>query len=218
MPLLLDSVAGYQTSPRLNKCQHQPITIELMYIIFQSLNFSDYNCTMLWVFGFLRTGEFTVDFHFNPDIHLAAINVQADSLVNPGSFRIHSKCSKTGPFTKVHWCWKNMISAPCMPLYLPVCGSTPGPLSFSDGTTLHCQWLTSNIQSILPAAGVPRCYTGHNFRIGAAKIAASCGLPDHLIKILGRWSSDAYQIYIRNPVSTIVGVAALTGICCISFS
>ena len=90
--------------------------------------------------------------------------------------------------------------------------------SFSDGTTLHCQWLTSSIQSILPAAGVPRCYTGHNFRIGTAKIAASHGLPDHLIKILGRWSSDAYQIYIRNPVSTIVGVAALTGICCISFS
>ena len=85
--------------------------------------------------------------------------------------------------------------------------------SFSDGTTLHCQWLTSSIQSILPAAGVPCCYTGHNFRIGAVKIAASRGLPDHLIKILDR----SYQIYICNPVSTIVGVAALTGICCISF-
>ena len=31
-----------------NRRQRQPITIELMHIIFQSLNFSDYNHTMLW--------------------------------------------------------------------------------------------------------------------------------------------------------------------------
>ena len=53
------------------------------------------------------------------------------------------------------------------------------------------------------------CYTSHTFRSGAATSAASCGLPDHLIKTLGRLSSDAYQIYINTPVSTIVGVASL---------
>ena len=63
--------------------------------------------------------------------------------------------------------------------------------------------------SIFLAAGVPGCYTSHTFRSGAATSAASCGLPDHLIKTLGRLSSDAYQIYINTPVSTIVGVASL---------
>ena len=47
---------------------------------------------------------------------------------------------------------------------------------------------------------------GRSFRIGAATSAASCGLPGHLIKTLGRWSSDAYQIYIRTPISTFIGM------------
>ena len=92
--------------------------------------------------------------------------------------------------------------------YLYVRGSTPGPLFFlSDGTPLNRQW-PSSIQSILSTAGVPGCYTGHSFRIGAATSAAYCALPDHLIKTLGRWSSDAYQIYICTPVSTNLGVAS----------
>ena len=68
-----------------------------MHIIFHSLNFSDYNHTMLWAthglefFGFSRTGEFTVNLHFNPDIHIAVSDAQAESLVNPGSFRIYIK-------------------------------------------------------------------------------------------------------------------------------
>ena len=83
-----------------NKRQRQPITVELMHIIFQSLNFSVYNHTMLWAacclgfFGFLRAGEFTVNSPFNPDIHLAVSDVQADSLVNPSSFRIHIKVAQ----------------------------------------------------------------------------------------------------------------------------
>ena len=215
---VLRGIKRHQGSTRR---QRQPITIELMHIIFQSLNFSDYNHTMLWAacclgfFGFLRAGEFTVNSPFNPDLHLAVSDVQADFLVNPSSFRIHIKCSKTDPFRQGCHIYigagkRDLCPVRALTQYLHVRGSTPGPLFLlSDGTPLHRQWLTSNIQSIFSAAGVPGCYTGHRFRIGAATSAASRGLPDHLIKTLGRWSSDAYQIYIRTPVSTIVGVASL---------
>ena len=42
-------------------------------------------------------------------------------------------------------------------------------------------------------------YTGHSFRIGAASSAASCRLEDHLIRTLGRWSSDCYRTCIHTP-------------------
>ena len=85
-----------------SKRQHEPITIELMHIFFQSLNF--YNHTMFWAacclrfFGFSHAGEFNVNFHFNPDVHIAVSDVQAESLVNSGSFRIYIKCSKMDSF------------------------------------------------------------------------------------------------------------------------
>ena len=93
--------------------------------------------------------------------------------------------------------------------YLHVHGSTPGPLFLlSDGTPLNRQRLTSSIQSILSAAGVPHCYTGHSFCIvGTTISAASCGLPDHLTKTLSKW----FRIRIRSictPITTIVGVAS----------
>ena len=51
-------------------------------------------------------------------------------------------------------------------------------------------------------------YSGHSFRIEAAATAASIGIPDHLIKTMGRWLSDAYQLYIQIPAKIVDGVAA----------
>ena len=79
---------------------------------------------------------------------------------------------------------------------------------FSDGRPLTRQQLSSSVQSILHGAGYAGLYSGHSFRIGAATTAAARGVPDHLIKTLGHWSSDAYQIYIRTPVSSIVSVSS----------
>ena len=91
----------------------------------------------------------------------------------------------------------------------------------SDGTPLNWQWLISGIQSSLSDPGVPGCYIGHSFCIGTAISAASYGLPDHLIKMLSKWSTHAYQIYMHTLISTIMGVASLLTwqvISCISSS
>ncbi|XP_074657153.1 uncharacterized protein LOC141910317 [Tubulanus polymorphus] len=46
-------------------------------------------------------------------------------------------------------------------------------------------------------------YTSHSFRIGAATNAATNGVPEPVIRELGRWKSDAFKRYIRiNPAGT----------------
>ncbi len=50
----------------------------------------------------------------------------------------------------------------------------------------------------LASAGVDSTpYSGHSFRSGAATTAASRGIGDATIKMLGRWNSEAYQLYIK---------------------
>ena len=46
----------------------------------------------------------------------------------------------------------------------------------------------------------------HTFRIGGASAAASAGVPDSVIQILGRWKSDAYRRYIRLSDTTVADV------------
>ena len=81
-----------------------------------------------------------------------------------------------------------------------------GPLFiFQDG--LSRALLSSFLQAILQAAGIPGKFSGHSFKIGAATTTAQRGVPDHLIKNMGPWSSDAYLLYVRTPVDTILSVA-----------
>ena len=126
-------------------------------------------------------------------------DVQADSLVNPTCFKVHIKCSKTkGPVCPTR----------ALGNFLALRGSSKASLfTFTDGRPLTRQQLSSTVQSILHSAGYTGSYSGHSFCIGAATTAAARGVPDHLIKTIGRWSSDAYQIYIHTPVSSIIHVS-----------
>ena len=66
-----------------------------------------------------------------------------------------------------------------------------------------CTFFINHVRSILEIIGLnPSNYNGHSFRIGAATSVAS-KIEDHLIKILGRWSSKCYTRYSLTPKSTI---------------
>ena len=80
----------------------------------------------------------------------------------------------------------------------------------SSGLPLSRPLFTQYIQRALLEAGVPQAsqYMSHSFRIGAATSAADAGIPSWLIKTMGRWSSEAYKVYIRTPLSTRLAVAA----------
>ena len=52
-------------------------------------------------------------------------------------------------------------------------------------------------------------YSSHSFRSGAATTAAAAGIPNWLIKTLGRWRSNAYQVYIHSSPAMLQSVPAL---------
>ena len=65
-------------------------------------------------------------------------------------------------------------------------------------------WFHHHLRQVLSLSGLsPIHYSGHSFRIGAATSAPRNGVPEHLIQILGRWSSQAYHRYIRSDLKDL---------------
>ena len=75
-----------------------------------------------------------------------------------------------------------------------------GPLfRFTNGS-----FLTRAIFSDIIQQGIPDVNLNtHSFRIGGASTAHAAGIPDSTIQTLGRWASDAYQLYLRIPSQTL---------------
>jgi hypothetical protein len=64
-----------------------------------------------------------------------------------------------------------------------------------DGSVPTRQWFMSHLRQHFPNE-----VGGHSLRAGGATAHALAGVPDDRIQALGRWSSDAFKIYIRkNP-------------------
>ncbi len=79
---------------------------------------------------------------------------------------------------------------------------------FSDGRPLTRARFVTEVKMALTRAGVDSSgYSGHSFRSGAATTAAKRGLGDATIKMLGRWQSNAYQVYIKTPRDQLAQVS-----------
>lgn len=67
----------------------------------------------------------------------------------------------------------------------------------SSGAVPTRSWFLARLRTVIPDAAI----SGHSLRAGGATFFASCGWPDDRIQALGRWSSEAFRIYIReHPV------------------
>ena len=92
--------------------------------------------------------------------------------------------------------------------YLALRGDVPGPLFLlQNGQPLSRNILTDWLRQIMASARVPGNFSSHSFRIGAATVAARNGVPDHLIQSMGRWSSNACQLYIRTPAEALAALS-----------
>ena len=52
----------------------------------------------------------------------------------------------------------------------------------------------------------PKVYDGHSLRISGATAAHAANTPPSLIRLMGRWSSDIYEIYCRLSLKSALGV------------
>ena len=114
--------------------------------------------------------------------------------------------SKTDPFRAgqsllIARADSSLCAVTAMQHYFQVMAPPPGPpFIFRSGRLLTRAIVTSLLCDATRHAGLPfHSLKGHSFRIGAASSATAAGLPDWLIKVMGRWSSDCYQLYITTP-------------------
>ena len=81
---------------------------------------------------------------------------------------------------------------------------TQALFTLPDGKTLTRVFFVKCIRNVLHRLGYDQMkFCGHSFRSGGATSASAAHVEDHLIKTLGRWSSDCYTRYIKTPLSAI---------------
>ncbi len=205
--------ARSSSSSRSPKLPATPALLRKMSRVWRA-DSNRFNGTMLWAactlcfFGFFRSGEITIPAEgaFDPDAHLSFDDVMVDSVQAPQLVRVRLKSSKTDPFRKgvdvfVGRTGDDLCPVAAVLAYTVQRGKGPGPFfRFQDGGPLTRQKLVTEVKRALEKSGVDsRAYAGHSFRSGAATTAAEQGVEDSVIKMLGRWRSSAYQLYVRTP-------------------
>ena len=195
-----------------------PITVPLLAIIAQALDSPTFDNVMFWAacctafFGFLRVSEFTCYGPYDPIMHLSRSDLSLDPA---GFYRLYLKRSKTDPFALgctiiLGPSGRRICPVIALSRYITLRGTSPGPLFIlANGLPLSPSVVNTWLRSILSATGIPGYYSSHSFRIGAATSAARAGVPDHLVKALGRWTSDAYLRYIRVPPQQLLYIPPL---------
>ncbi len=140
--------------------------------------------------GFLRCAELTASSKFDPAINPTISDLSILDSKKGNFVYIFNLSSPIQPYQAVREYLHLRISqakSPLEPLFLDHAGN---PVSRT--------WFQKQLKSVLLSAGISAAiFSSHSFRIGAATSAAQKGLTKHQIQTLGRWSSEAFQSYIR---------------------
>ena len=198
------------------------VLLNLFYHLLNVKYTTNKDSLMVWAamtlafFGFLRIGELTCDSHFNPERHLTIPDLVFMPKSSPVYMLVRLKVSKTDPFRKgqtivlgranSNLCPISAMVA-CLESRLPF--STSGLLfTFHSGSFLTWGRFTNETRLLLSKEGLDSSeFVGHSFRIGAATRAACANLvPPWPIKVLGRWSSDCFERYIKTSPSVLAQV------------
>ena len=219
---VLRGILRFQGERRIRR---QPVTPRVLLAIRPVLQswLSPQDFCMVWAafnlafFAFLRCSEFTYPGarYFRPQFDLTTDCVAFyPNLACPQLMTVTLQSSKTDTFRQGQSLTIARTSSPlcavtAMHEFFLSARPQQGPLfSFQSGRYLTRSMVSHLLRDSARVAGLPyQSLKGHSFRIGAASVAAAAGIPDWLIKVLGRWSSDCYQLYIRTPQAILRSVA-----------
>jgi hypothetical protein len=172
-------------------------------------------CVMtLAFFGCLRLGECCVNDgrQFNSKINLCISDVVLNHTKK--HFSLLLKQSKTdlsnsGVTIYIGCSCDTLCCAYCsMRRYLSVRQTSETPtlsplFTLPCGSILYKSYLVKITRLLLSMSGYdPTNYSGHSYRAGAATSAGDNDFRDWEVQLLGRWTSQAYTAYMRNPKIT----------------
>ncbi|XP_067283569.1 uncharacterized protein [Pseudorasbora parva] len=207
-------IKGIQKSQPTRPDTRQPITLDILNKCIRTLR-TGYQplhtartldaMFILAFFGFLRCSELAITSKFDPKSHPTISDL---SVLDGETISYLIKRSKTDQTKKGHFIYIFNLSSPIHPYqsvlaYLQWRNSqakSPLEPQFTDESNKPVTrfWFQKHLKSVLQQSGVPaKNFSSHSFRIGAATTAAQKGLSQQQIQDLGRWSSDAFQSYIR---------------------
>ena len=230
MPKLAQVLRGIKTSqaetqPQLSRSQRLPITPEILCRIkaYWQQDPPSQDRIMLWAafltcfFGFFRSGEICTEKSesFDPLAKLLVDRVKVDNIVDPQVVWIWLSKSKTdqareGAAINLPRTSDDLCPVAALLTWIVYRGDSPGPLFlFRSGSHLTRAAFVRELRKALLGVGLdPNHYSGHSFRRGAATTAAASGIPDSHIKLLGRWRSAAFQVYLKPSDHQMANLAA----------
>lgn len=154
-------------------------------------------------FGALRVSEFAA-----ANTTTVAPLSASDVVLLADGARIYVARSKTDQYGQGIWLSIASIQHEFCPvrllrLFLYVRQHSVSFLAHSNGSPVTRFQFTSIFKKCLLVLGLsPAEFGTHSFRIGAATVAEASGLPDDMVKKLGRWKSDCFRRYIRPNLLT----------------
>lgn len=197
----LKSILRGQPPPR----RVTPFTFEMLEAVYHVL-VQTHDQLVIWVamlvgyFACLRSSEYCPDTRVSRPILPSDITLYSHPVRYLSMFISSSKTSPAG-FTVIIGCSGTHICAYCWLSHLI---STRAHLpshpifTLSDGHLLTARHLTAAMRRLVSLAGLPPAgITPHSLRAGSATDAAGLGASDARVKALGRWTSNAYQLYLR---------------------
>ena len=164
----------------------------------------------------MRSDEFTTTSSSTPAI--LATDLAVDSHESLSVVKVTLRRAKTDPFGKGVDIFFGRTNTPTCPVqallqYMairPKDDSCCPLLVHANVSPLSRDQFVHMVKKTLRAAKIDdSAYSGHSFRVGAASAAAAARIPAYFIKILGRWESEAYHLYIRTPRASLAAISQL---------